>query len=77
MPRSQWGGGLKTREWTTRVISVERVSVRSTSPRGILRGVSTVWWHHVRLVPCGHARFRESYALPVAELDAGCPVCRG
>ena len=28
------------------------------------------------LVPCGHARFCESCALRVAELDAGCPVCR-
>lgn len=36
--------------------------------------------HHARqgfaLVPCGHARFCESCALLVAELDAGCPVCR-
>ena len=28
------------------------------------------------LVPCGHARFCESCALRVSELDAGCPVCR-
>ena len=28
------------------------------------------------LVPCEHARFCESCALRVAELDAGCPVCR-
>jgi len=28
------------------------------------------------LVPCGNARFCESCALRVAELDAGCPVCR-
>jgi len=27
------------------------------------------------LVPCGHARFCESCALRVAELDSGCPVC--
>ena len=28
------------------------------------------------LVPCGHARFCESCARRVAELEAGCPVCR-
>jgi len=28
------------------------------------------------LVPCGHARFCESCAFRVAELGAGCPVCR-
>jgi len=29
------------------------------------------------LVPCGHARFCENSAMRVAEMDAGCPVCRG
>jgi len=29
------------------------------------------------LVPCGHARFCEHCAMRVAEMDAGCPVCRG
>jgi len=28
------------------------------------------------LVPCGHARFCESCALRVADVDSGCPVCR-
>jgi len=28
------------------------------------------------LVPCGHARFCETCALRVADLPAGCPVCR-
>jgi len=29
------------------------------------------------LVPCGHARFCENCAMRVAEMDAGCSVCRG
>jgi len=29
------------------------------------------------LVPCGHARFCENCAMRVAEMDAGCLVCRG
>jgi len=28
------------------------------------------------LVPCGHAGFCETYALRVADLHSGCPVCR-
>ena len=28
------------------------------------------------LVPCGHARFRESCAMRVSVMDVGCPVCR-
>ena len=28
------------------------------------------------LVPCGHARFCENCAMRVAEMGAGCPVCR-
>ena len=32
--------------------------------------------HGFALVPCGHARFCESCAKRVAELAAGCPVCR-
>ena len=73
--------GWTTQEWTTREwlsMSSERVrqcpihqpieescEVCLTAPR---QGFA--------LVPCGHARFCESCALRVAELNVGCPVCR-
>jgi len=56
------------------VISVELFSVRSTGPRGILRGVSDGATPGVRVGTVCARTFL--CALRVAELDAGCPVCR-